>query len=215
MNDIHIIFAQLLHPSEQALSHARYISCLLVGGVNRENQLRFGLSPEEAGLILDQIPQFPVSLSRRTSSGDYGGAISSETDDIPSKVLHVTPGAGGVVSFKIDFELNGVGGQTPVGNSTDAAGPLEVTAQLGEVQVMREIMRTSMPVLVGWTTMMEIALQRSCDTACSEAGNYPNNPGYGGGSGYGGSGYGNSGNSGYGGSSDSGRAAPGAGGVPF
>jgi hypothetical protein len=92
-----------------------------------------------------------------------GGVMNEDT---PDKVLRMTPGDGGIISFKIDYEKNGVGGQSPAyGGGEHASGPLEVTAQLGEVQVVREIMRSSIPALVGWTTMLEVAMRKSLEDA--------------------------------------------------
>jgi hypothetical protein len=119
-------------------------------------------------LILDQLPDHPVELSRRVpSGGDNNGMMitSSVTDETPDKVLRLIPGVGGSVTFKIDYEKNGVGGQSPLYGEDNASGPLEVTAQLGEVQVVREIIRSSIPALVGWTTMLNVAMQKSLDDA--------------------------------------------------
>ena len=105
-------------------------------------------------------------------------------------MLRITPREAGCVSFTIDFELNGVGGQSPnappVVDGEDSVStperpatttPLEVVVQLGEFQVMRELMRTSIPVLTGWSTMVDIAMQRTMDQA--QQSGY-NNPGAGG-----------------------------------
>jgi hypothetical protein len=154
----------------------------ILGGVNRDSQLRFGLSPEEVGLILDQLPNHPVELARRVPPGGENGqgSMGVMIEDTPDKVLRITPGAGGSVSFRIDYEKDGVGGQIPAYGEDHAAGPLEVTAQLGEVQVVREIIRSSIPVLVGWNTMLEVAMQKSMDDARNSS---PDFGGYSGGNG--------------------------------
>jgi hypothetical protein len=152
----------------------------ILGGVNRDSQLRFGLSPEEVGLILDQLPNHPVELARRVppggenGHGSIGGVMSEDT---PDKVLRITPGAGGSVSFRIDYEKDGVGGQSPAYGEDHSSGPLEVTAQLGEVQVVREIIRSSIPALVGWTTMLEVAMRKSIDDARNNSPDFGGNHG--------------------------------------
>jgi hypothetical protein len=169
----------------------------MLGGVNRDSQLRFGLSPEEVGLILDQIPNHPVELARRVPpAGENGGVAygGGSNDDMPDKVLRITPGPGGSVSFRIDYEKDGVGGQSPAYGEEHASGPLEVTAQLGEVQVVREIIRTSIPALVGWTTMLEVAMRKSIEDARSTGSDFGGNGGYGGNGSFGGGNGGNGGN---------------------
>ena len=171
--------------SSHALSpyHTNHTNCTvspILGGVNRDSQLRFGLSPEEVGLILDQLPNHPVELARRVppggenGQGSIGGVMSEDT---PDKVLRITPGAGGSVSFRIDYEKDGVGGQSPAYGEDHASGPLEVTAQLGEVQVVREIIRSSIPALVGWTTMLEVAMRKSIEDARSSSPDFGGNNG--------------------------------------
>jgi hypothetical protein len=155
------------------------------------------------GLLLDQLPANIVEFSRRppmtsTSSGAYGqqqpssefGTITASTNnttDVPDKVLRITPGEGGSVSFLVDHELNGVSvapPQQPVSSSPDnvvysatssstpkPTGPLVVVTQLGEFQVIRELLRSSIPVLVGWNTMVEIAMQRSLESMHSNNNN--------------------------------------------
>jgi hypothetical protein len=165
--------------SSHALSPSHTVSPIL-GGVNRDSQLRFGLSPEEVGLILDQLPNHPVELARRVPPGgeNGGGSIGGVmSEDTPDKVLRITPGAGGSVSFRIDYEKDGVGGQSPAYGEDHASGPLEVTAQLGEVQVVREIIRSSIPALVGWTTMLEVAMRKSIDDARNSSPDFGGNNG--------------------------------------
>lgn len=77
------------------------------------DQVRFGLSAEEVGLFLSQLPQYGIELCRNVASGaDYsgGGAVSN---DMPDKVLHITPGEGAAVRFQLDYVRDGVGGQSP------------------------------------------------------------------------------------------------------
>lgn len=141
----------------------------IIGGVNRDAQIRFGLSPEEVGLMLNQLPENEVNLTRRMNQGYVsGGVVSSE---MPDKTLRIIPAAeGGAVQFLIDYEKDGVGSQPP--GDGGASGPLEVLAQLGEVEVMREIMRTSIPALTGWSALLEQTIQRSIDDAINEGNGY-------------------------------------------
>lgn len=92
----------------------------------RESKIRFGLSPEEVGLIIDQLPDHDVELARRI--GGYDMTTGSAAHDAPDKVLRLIPGNGGVVSFKVDFEKDGMGGmKNPGGDEGDTpVGPLEV-----------------------------------------------------------------------------------------
>jgi hypothetical protein len=134
--------------------------------------------------MLDQLPANIVEFSRRAQTPMTGGAQQSEfgsiststTADVPDKVLRITPGEGGSVSFLIDHELNGVSVPPPPPLSNDSAvvsassssstvtGPMEVVTQLGEFAVIKELLRSSIPVLVGWNTMVEIAMQRSFES---------------------------------------------------
>jgi hypothetical protein len=115
--------------------------------------LKFGLSPEEVGLIIDQLPEHQVEMARRpppiTSSGDFPSVTQPTSDQ---KVMTLTPRGGGVVAFKIHDEAGG-------------SEPLEVLVQLGEFRVMLQLMKSSIPVLVGWETQVEVALEKAVDTA--------------------------------------------------
>lgn len=78
-------------------------------------RVRFALSPEEMGLLVNQLPHYKVEFSRVQSvrgEGDdpYGTAI---TPDAPEKVLTVEPGELGAINFTIDYVKDGVGGQLP------------------------------------------------------------------------------------------------------
>ena len=132
---------------------------------DRESIIRFGLSAEEVGLILNQLPhQQTIEMSRKPSSDEslYDGPTA------PQKVCKIVPSPGlTTVDWMVDFEVDGVGGQ-PMQNNI--LGPLSVTMQTGEVQVVMEIMRSSLPSLVGWSTMQEIALRKSVSDAHSGRG---------------------------------------------
>eukprot|EP00977_Amphora_coffeiformis_P014685 scaffold4162_cov162-Amphora_coffeaeformis.AAC.18 len=132
---------------------------------DRDAFVRFGLSPEEVGLLLHQLPQEQtVELLRKPTSTEslYDGPTA------PQKVCRVIPSAGlTTVDWVVDFEVDGVGGQTMQNN---IQGPFSVTMQAGEVQVVMEIMKSSLPTLVGWNTMKEIAIQKSVSDAKSGGG---------------------------------------------
>lgn len=160
-----------------------HLSCILslslfkTGGINRDLQMRIGLSAEEVGFMLHQLPDNEVEFVRKLPpSVDQPGAVA---DDIPEKVVRITPGEGGQFAFSIDFEKNGQGGQVVAGEETPT-GPLEVVAQLGEFQVIKEILQKSIPTLIGWDTQMNMAMQQSIQQAVANgnnSGNYSNSGG--------------------------------------
>jgi hypothetical protein len=108
---------------------------------------------------------------------DYPQPDESSVDS-PDKVLRITPGQGGMVSFKVDFERDGVGGQQPGGeNSTNEfSGPMEVVVQAGEYQVIHSIIQSSLPTLVGWSTCLDVAMQHSITYAIQSGGNQGRGP---------------------------------------
>ena len=128
--------------------------------------------------MIDQLPkQQEVDFLRR-SRQQFGSSSGFHDDDndTAEKVLHVTPGQGGMISFKVDFEKDGVGGQHPGAHSPSTSsgdsvvGPLEVIVQTGEYQVIHSLIQSSLPHLVGWTTMMELAMQRSISDSLNNSG---------------------------------------------
>ena len=87
------------------------------------NKIRFALSAEEVGLVCSQVPQHTVELVRKghTTTTPFDDDSDSDSDDdddyfgpvtnnMPDKVLTVTPGDVGTVSFRLDFIKDGVGG---------------------------------------------------------------------------------------------------------
>jgi hypothetical protein len=141
-----------------------------IGGFDREAQIRFGLSPEEVGFILNQLPENEVEFVRRLPADQPG----MTTADMPEKILRITPGEGGQFAFKIDYEKDNVGGQL-VGGSTEPLGPLEVVAQLGEFVVMRHLMEQSLPSLIGWDVQTNFAMQNAMNLALQASGT-PSSP---------------------------------------
>lgn len=104
------------------------------GMAGRDSQVRFGLSPEEVGLLLDQLPEHEVEFVRKVP-------------DSADKIMIAKPADGGAVAFQVEHEQK----------------TLQVNVQRGEFVVISEIMRSSLPTLVGWSTMMEVAMQKSLD----------------------------------------------------
>ena len=142
-----------------------------IGGFDREAQIRFGLSPEEVGFLLHQLPDNEVEFVRRLPADQPGTSAA----DMPEKILRITPGEGGQFAFKIDYEKDSVGGQI-VGGTTDALGPLEVVAQLGEYVVMRKLMEQSLPSLIGWDVQTNFALQNAMNLALQAGVSGQSNP---------------------------------------
>lgn len=125
------------------------------------------------GFLLHQLPNHQVEFARKI--GSYASSTPGQiADDLPDKVMRITPKEGGQFSLYVDFEKDGVGGQSPDLNAP-ALGPLEVTAQLGEWQVMQHLMKASIPALVGWDAQLRIAVQNSIEAAYHSGG--PSGPG--------------------------------------
>lgn len=125
---------------------------------DRKSQIRIALSAEELALILDQLPANQVKLVRKSPSEPISADVAESK--FPEKVFIMTPREAGILSLSVDYVLNNVGGQTETGEGS-GVGPLELSAQLGEVQVLRRIMKSSILYLVGWQTMAEIQDQRT------------------------------------------------------
>jgi hypothetical protein len=128
-----------------------WISRSTDGSLDFERSLKFALSPEEVGLIIDQLPEHQVELARQPSpsSGDFTAVTQSTSGQ---KVITLSPRNGGVVAFKIHDESGG-------------SAPQEVLVQLGEFRVMHELMKSSIPVLSGWQVQVDLSLERALDNA--------------------------------------------------
>lgn len=117
------------------------------------------LSPEETGLLISQLPHYPVSLVRsegRNKMGVDGGGtvITSGGDDGEiKKVFTVTP-ANGVISFEVDYFQKGNGGQVH-------GFPMKIDVQLGEWEIVKSLLEESIPYLLGWRRMLDIATKDS------------------------------------------------------
>jgi hypothetical protein len=145
----------------------------------------FGVSAEEAGLILQQLPEHSVELLRKADRSNMSApagkisSFSSISADVtptgaPDKVLRITPAVGGTISFEVDFEKDGVSHSSTFGGEggfpPGISGPLAVTVQLGEFQVLRELLRSSIPKLLGWDIMTDVAIERMIDEAINNTG---------------------------------------------
>lgn len=102
--------------------------------------------------MLDQLPHHDVEFIRSIPpySGGPAAAVGS-----PDKIFRASPGPGGTVTFRVEFDQEGAADQS------NGEVPLEVTVQLGEFTVMKELLRTSVPILIGWSTLIEFAVQRN------------------------------------------------------
>lgn len=95
--------------------------------------------------------------------GDDVSSTVGNNDAAPEKVMRIVPSGaagGGVVSFQVE-------------SGYENSGSMGIDVQLGEFQVMREIMKSSLPALVGWPTQLGIAMQRSVDEALRQGGADP------------------------------------------
>lgn len=141
------------------------LTTFLTGTVSRYDQLRFSLSAEESGLLIDQIPKTDVELFRIPSNSPGGNS-----ENAPEKILRVIPDISGQVLFRIEYtSKNGGDGGLSSNNIEAAPTPLEVKVQLGEYQVMKQIILSSLPTLVGWTTMMEVAVRQNENDALNSS----------------------------------------------
>lgn len=103
---------------------------------------------------------------------------SNTTEEIPDKILRISPEYDSV-SFVFDYELHGVGGQSPDGGQSEAPGPLRVVAGSGEFVVLQELMKETIPTLIGWPHMMDISLVNKVEAAQRDAiGNPPPRGGF-------------------------------------
>ena len=124
------------------------------------------LTVEEGGLLVNQLPMHEVEISRSGNSnqggrggGEYSLAPEPEISDAPDKVLTVTPGDGATVTFTLDFVRDGVGGQLSPLEDNSRHAPMEVVAQAGDFEVLKRLMEASIPQLLGWNNMMDIAIE--------------------------------------------------------
>jgi hypothetical protein len=82
------------------------------------DKIRLALSVEEIGLVINQLPHFPVEISRPMYAGqddDTNSHFSGSgpvIGDMPEKVFKATPGEGATITLSIDYVKDGIGGQS-------------------------------------------------------------------------------------------------------
>lgn len=144
------------------------------GGVlNYDQKVVISLSVEEMGLLLSAIPTYPIEISRKvasdfSSTGGGGGTSENSTTNNPytmsttnelfEKVLKIT-GDGSTVTFTVDFIKDGVqGGYSPPdtenNDNSSITMPMEVTLQAGEWEVVRILLKETIPHLLGWRALL-------------------------------------------------------------
>ena len=113
---------------------------------------RIDLSPDEIGLLLSQLPNYPVEILREGTydSDSTASSLQSSTDQV-TKVFTAAPMSGARVCFKYNLD----------NTLPDSILPLEVIVHAGEWEVMRSLMQESLPHLLGWHIMMDINLQNA------------------------------------------------------
>eukprot|EP00550_Attheya_septentrionalis_P009154 CAMPEP_0198286752 /NCGR_PEP_ID=MMETSP1449-20131203/5731_1 /TAXON_ID=420275 /ORGANISM="Attheya septentrionalis, Strain CCMP2084" /LENGTH=276 /DNA_ID=CAMNT_0043984541 /DNA_START=142 /DNA_END=972 /DNA_ORIENTATION=+ len=127
------------------------------------DKIRLALSVEEIGLVINQLPHFPVEISRPLYAGqddDTNSHFSGSgpvIGDMPEKVFKAIPGEGATITLSIDYVKDGIGGQYGEDGKT---APIEITVQVGEFEVMKSILKESIPFLTGFTALMKLSEER-------------------------------------------------------
>ena len=115
------------------------------------------------GVMVDQLPHHPVEFVRRVVD-----------DSSSNKLIRISPAANDStsVSFVFDYERDGVTGVGP-------EGPHEVLVQLGEFNVIQELVRSSIPVVTGWSALVDSGIDAALEQAIEESeGGGSNGQGY-------------------------------------
>ena len=130
-----------------------------------KDAIRYSLSPEEVGLILNALPHQEVEFSSTLSLNDdldseHKFHSSSGTDTI-DRVLKLSPVGGSSIKVSIDFVRDGLGGALLpphlIKYGTPAhVHPIEVEMQTGEWIVVQTLLQHSIPFLLGWTDMLAL-----------------------------------------------------------
>ncbi len=141
-------------------------------GIQWQRGISFALKPEEMGLLINQIPIYPVSFTRTLfadvqnvgdGNGMDGGRYDMVSDDDSVfKTMTVRPVDGAAISFQIDYIKNGIGGQVPPLNSTERnyeCAPLDLNVQAGEWECLKLTAQKAIPLLIGWESLMEVAMK--------------------------------------------------------
>eukprot|EP00555_Chaetoceros_dichaeta_P012112 CAMPEP_0198261038 /NCGR_PEP_ID=MMETSP1447-20131203/9843_1 /TAXON_ID=420782 /ORGANISM="Chaetoceros dichaeta, Strain CCMP1751" /LENGTH=178 /DNA_ID=CAMNT_0043948825 /DNA_START=214 /DNA_END=750 /DNA_ORIENTATION=- len=137
-----------------------------------DEQIYFGLSVEEIGLLISHVPHQPLKLSRNLGTdwnNDESGINDRKYDSVSAnnepgrKVLSVTPGEF-AINFSIDYIEDGMGTQAQTTAEKGASFvPMEVAMQAGEWEVAKSLLKESIPHLLGWNYMMDIATKSAVD----------------------------------------------------
>jgi len=137
-----------------------------------DEQIFFGLSVEEIGMLISHVPHQPLKLSRNlgkdwnnetvTNDGKYDSVSTNESG---RKVLSVTPGEY-AINFSIDYLEDGMNAQAQIETEKGASFvPMEVAMKAGEWEVTKSILKESIPYLLGWNYMMDIATTTAVNDA--------------------------------------------------
>lgn len=136
-------------------------------GIQWNKKIILALNVEELGLLVSQLPFHAVTFTRdivgNNGEGRNEGRYNTiSDDDSVVKTLSVTPLDGASIRFEIDYKKNGVGGQVPPNgtneNNFDSA-PMHITVQAGEWEVLKSLAQESLPSLLGWKKLMDIATE--------------------------------------------------------
>ncbi|GAX09888.1 hypothetical protein FisN_11Lh131 [Fistulifera solaris] len=124
-----------------------------------DRSLRFALSPQEAGLLIDQARNETVEFSR-----------TGFPPNVVDKVFRVSPHEAGAVEFQIDYETEGRGGQSPTDRpDLEGIAPLGIVFQRGEYVVLRELMRNSIPTIANWDFMIKMQVESAITEASKKS----------------------------------------------
>lgn len=131
-----------------------------------DRALRFALSPQEAGLIIDQGQNETVEFSR-----------AGFPPNVVDKVFRVTPQEAGAVEFQLDYETEGLGGQSPTDRpDLEGMAPLGIVFQRGEYVVIRELMRNTIPTIANWDFMLRMQVESAVAEASKKSFSGDNSP---------------------------------------
>jgi hypothetical protein len=131
-----------------------------------DKSLRFALSPQETGLLIDQARNETVEFSR-----------TGFPPNVVDKVFRVNPHDAGAVEFQIDYETEGRGGQNPTDRpDLEGIAPLGIVFQRGEYVVIRELMRNSIPSIANWDFMLRMQVEFTIAEASKKSFSDDNSP---------------------------------------
>lgn len=100
-------------------------------------------------MIIDQTQNETVEFSR-----------TGFPPNVIDKVFRVTPQEAGAFEFRVDYEVEGVGGQSPTDRpDLEGIAPLGIVFQRGEYAVIRELIRSSIPTLANWDFMLKLHVE--------------------------------------------------------